>query len=124
MKKQLFMRNSFKNDLSIHSKEIELSLNSKENINPNSSKIILKDRNNNIKSMKYYPISSNIYLAIEDNENINRKNVNLYQKYIKENNIKKQNIESKRIKNSIRLQIKNENDDKENIDININKNEN
>ena len=124
MEKKLFMRNSFKNDLSIHSKEIELSLNSKENINPNSSKIILKDRNNNIKSMKYYPISSNIYLAIEDNENINRKNVNLYQKYIKENNIKKQNIESKRIKNSIRLQIKNENDDKENIDMNINKNEN
>ena len=123
MEKKILMRNSYNDDLSIHSKEIELSLNSKETINPNLSKIILKERNNNNKSMKYYPISTSIYLAIEDNENINRKNVNLYQNYINENNIKKKNNESKKIKNSIRLQIKNETDDKENINLNINKNE-
>ena len=122
MEKKQLMRNSYNDDLSIHSKEIELLLNSKEAINPNLSKIILKERNNNNKTMKYYPISTNIYLAIEDNENINRKNVNLYQKYINENNIKKKNIESKKIKNGIRLQIKNETDDKENNNININKN--
>jgi len=123
MEKKQLMRNSYNDDLSIHSKEIELSLNSKETINPNLSKIILKERNNNNKSMKYYPISTNIYLVIEDNENLKRKNINLYQNYINENNIKKKSIESKKIKNSIRLQIKDETDDKENIDININKNE-
>lgn len=123
MEKKQLRRNTYKNDLSINSKEIELSLNSKDAINPNSSKIILKERNNNNNSMKYYPISTNIYLAIEDHENIKKKNINLYQKYMNENNIKKKNIESKKIKNSIRLQI-NETNNKENINININKNEN
>jgi len=83
MEKRQLMRNSYNDDLSIHSKEIELSLNSKETINPNLSKIILKERNNKNKSMKYYPISTNIYLAIENNENLKRKNINLYQNYIK-----------------------------------------
>jgi hypothetical protein len=123
MEKNQLKRNSYNGDLSIHSKEIELSLNINETINPKLSKTILKERNNNNKSMKYYPISTNIYLAIEENENINRKNVNLYQKYINEKNINKKNIDSKKIKKRIRLQIKNETDDKENIDININKNE-